>query len=407
MSAVAAPDGSSGFAVYVHVPFCVRRCTYCDFPIVVGLSAAARSRYLDAVVAEWTRETLPPGPITSVYFGGGTPSLADPRDIGRVLEALAARAAIRLGAEVTLEANPATVTANRLVDYHAAGINRVSLGVQAAQSHHLRRLHREHDVVDAHRAVRQLRRARFDNVSVDAIYGLPDQTLAEWRETIRCLTSWEPEHVSLYALQVEEGTPLARSVGRGAAALPGEDVVGDMADLAEAVLPAMGYRRYELSNFSRPGRESRHNRAYWRHHPYIGVGAGAHSFEIGLAGARRWWNGRHVRRYVTETLEGGDPTVGEERLSWAQLAGEAVWLGLRERGGVSLPAFRERFGISLDQAFPGVLGPLVDGHLIHRTPDTIHLTGRGMALGNQVFSRFLTAVLPPPGAAEVAGAETR
>lgn len=387
-----------GFAVYVHVPFCVRRCTYCDFPIVVGLSAAARSRYLDAVLAEWTRETLPPGPITSVYFGGGTPSLADPRDIGRVLAALAARAAIPSGTEVTLEANPGTVTASQLADFRQAGINRVSLGVQAAQSHHLRRLHREHDVADAHRAVRQLRRAHFDNVSVDAIYGLPDQTLAEWHETLRCLTSWEPEHVSLYALQVEEGTPLARSVGRGMAALPGEDVVGDMADLAETSLPAKGYRRYELSNFSRPGRESRHNRAYWHHQPYIGVGAGAHSFSgPGPTGARRWWNGRHVRAYMAEALAGRDPATGEEQLSMAQLAGEAVWLGLRETAGVSLSAFRERFGIPLDQAFPGVLGPLVAGHLLRRTPDTIHLTRRGMAVGNQVFTRFLTAALPPAG----------
>ncbi len=383
----------AGFAVYVHVPFCGRRCTYCDFPIVVGMDAADRSRYMDAVVAEWAREDLPPGPITSVYFGGGTPSLADPRDVGRVLEALAARAAIPAAAEVTLEANPGTVTASRLADYRQAGINRVSLGVQAAQSHHLQRLHREHDVAAAHRAVRQLRRARFDNISVDAIYGLPDQTLAEWRETIQCLTSWEPEHVSLYALQVEEGTPLARSVGRGTLALPGEDAVGDMADLAETALPAMGYRRYELSNFSRPGRESQHNRAYWRHHPYIGVGAGAHSFS-GPAGARRWWNGRHVRAYMRDTLAGRDPTAGEEQLSTAQLAGEAVWLGLRETAGVSLPAFAERFGISLEEAFPGVLGPLEAAHLLRRTPDTIHLTRRGMAVGNQVFTRFLTATLP-------------
>ncbi len=396
MSAAAAPEAMwppGGFAVYVHVPFCVRRCTYCDFPIVVGMDGDARSRYMDAVVAEWRREALPPGPITSVYFGGGTPSLAEPRDIGRVLEALAARAWVPSGTEVTLEANPGTMTASHLADYRQVGVNRVSLGVQAAQAHHLRRLHREHDVAEAHRAVRQLRRARFDNLSVDAIYGLPDQTLAEWHETIRCLTSWAPDHVSLYALQVEEGTPLARSVGRGTSTLPGEDLVGDMADLAETSLPAMGYRRYELSNFSRPGRESRHNRAYWRHHPYIGVGAGAHSFS-GPTGARRWWNGRHVRAYMTEALSGRDPTAGEERLSMAQLAGEAVWLGLRETAGVSLSAFRERFGVELEQAFPGVLGPLEAAHLLRRTPETILLTRRGMAVGNQVFTRFLTAVLP-------------
>lgn len=382
---------SGGFGVYVHVPFCVRRCTYCDFPIVVGMGAAERSRYLDAVAAEWAAEALPPGPVATVYFGGGTPSLADPRDIGRLLDAIAARASIQSGAEVTLEANPGTVTAESLRAFRQAGVNRVSLGVQAVQPHHLRRLHRQHTVAEAHVAVRQMRRAGFRNVSVDAIYGLPSQTLAEWRETLSCLTSWEPEHVSLYALQVESGTPLARAVGRGDAVLPADDLAGDMGELAEVLLPAEGYRRYELSNFARPGRESRHNRAYWRHQPYIGVGAGAHSFSgPGPHGARRWWNGRHVRAYMAAALGGHDPTAGEEHLTRSELAGEFLWLGLREVDGVSEAAFQEAYGRSLAEAFPGVVEGLVAQHLLWRTGGQIGLTRRGFSVSNPVFARFLS-----------------
>ncbi len=382
---------SGGFAVYVHVPFCVRRCTYCDFPVVVGMGSAERSRYLDAVAAEWASEALPAGPVTSVYFGGGTPSLADPRDIGRVLEAIGGRAPIQAGAEVTLEVNPGTVAAGSLADFRQAGVNRMSLGVQAAQPHHLRQLHREHTVAEAHLAIRQMRRAGFHNVSVDAIYGLPAQTVREWRDTLACLTSWEPEHLSLYALQVEAGTPLARAVGRGDAVLPAEDMAGDMGDLADVLLPSLGYRRYEVSNFAQPGRESRHNQAYWRHQPYIGVGAGAHSFSgPGPDGARRWWNVRHVRAYMASALAGKDPTAGEEHLSRTQLAGEFLWLGLREAAGVSESAFREVYGRSLPEAVPGVVEGLVAQHLLWRTGGRLGLTRRGFQISNQVFERFLS-----------------
>jgi oxygen-independent coproporphyrinogen-3 oxidase len=387
-----------GFSVYVHLPFCRRRCTYCDFTVAVAMGDAFRRRYVDAVLAEWRGEDLPAGPIDTVYFGGGTPSLTDPADIARLLEAFAARAPLRAGAEVTLEANPGTVTPGRLRAYRAAGVNRLSLGVQAVQAHHLAALHRDHDVGDAWRSVRWARRAGIQNVSVDAIYGLPGQTVGEWRDTVDTLVSFEPEHISLYSLQVEEGTALGRAVARGAAALPQEDAVGDMADYAERRLPAEGYRRYEVSNFSRPGRESQHNRAYWRHRPYVGIGAGAHSFSgwLGSTGeARRWWNGPNVRAYVEAALSGRDPQAGEERVSAADAAGEAAWLALREVDGLDAAAFEARFGVSVEAAFPGVVPALTTGHLAVWAEGRLRLTRRGLAVGNQVFSRFLSANLTP------------
>lgn len=395
---------SGRWAVYVHIPFCVRRCTYCDFPVAVGMSGEDRRRYVDAVLAEWASESLPSGPIGSVYFGGGTPSLAEPQDIGRVLEAIAGRRRLIPGAEVTLEANPGTVTRERLASYRAAGVNRLSLGVQAAQTHHLAALHREHSVEAAHTAIRWARRVGIDNVSVDAIYGIPDQTLAEWRDTLRTLVSWEPDHLSLYGLQLEERTPLWRSVHRGETVLPSEDLVGDMGDWAETRLPAWGYARYEVSNFARPGFESRHNRAYWRHRPYVGLGAGAHSFSgAGRSGATRWWNGPNVRRYVEDALAGRDVAAGCEQVDAAALAGEFVWLGLRETAGVSLAHFAETFGVTLSAAFPGVVDPLVRQHLLVQDGGRLYLTRRGLSVSNQVFHHFLRSAVSAPAADPLTG----
>jgi oxygen-independent coproporphyrinogen-3 oxidase len=276
------------------------------------------------------------------------------------------------------------------------------LGVQAAQDHHLAALHREHSVETAHTAIRWARRVGFNNISVDAIYGLPGQTLAEWRCTLQTLVSWEPDHLSLYALQVEEHTALWRSVHRGETVLPQEDLVGDMGDWAETRLPAWGYARYEVSNFARPGFESQHNRAYWRHRPYLGVGAGAHSFSgVGPDGATRWWNGPNVRRYVADALAGRDLAGGCEQVDLPALAGEFVWLGLRETVGVSLAHFAEIFGVSLSVAFPGVVEPLVRQHLLVQENDRLYLTRRGLAVGNQVFRQFLSAVGLMPASAPV------
>lgn len=379
----------TGFGVYIHVPFCQSRCTYCDFNTVTGMSEADQGRYYEALLAEWAREPLPEGPVESIFFGGGTPSLATPAAIRSLVEAVVSRRSLAPAVEITMEMNPGTVTAASLAGYRAAHVNRVSLGVQAAQNAILARLNRHHTFADAEEAVRLVRQAGFKNLSLDAIYGLPGQTLDDWQMTVENLLALDPDHLSLYQLQVETGTPLERDISQGRQSLPDDDVTADMAEWAETVLPTAGLLRYEVSNFSKPGKESVHNRLYWELESYVGIGAGAHSFWS----PRRWWNQRGVRTYSDMALSGQDPIAGGEELSNAVLAGEYVWLGLRQVKGISREAFHARFGLHLSEAFPGVLERLEKAQLLQWDGDRLRLTKRGMAIGNQVFQQFLTASL--------------
>jgi len=380
----------TGFSVYWHWPFCRSRCRYCDFVVNIGSSPERQAAYGEALLAEWRREQLPSGPVVSVYVGGGTPSLADPSWIGRLIESVARRATVPTGVEVTLEANPGTVTGAGLRELAAVGVNRLSLGVQAAQDRLLVAMNRGHTAAEAEAAWREARAAGFANINVDAIYGLPDQSLADWQETVDRLLDWDPEHVSLYQLQVEPHTWLGRRVASGRLALPDPDVVADMADWAADRLQSRGWRRYEVSNFARPGFESRHNRGYWEQRPYLGLGVGAHSF----VGCKRWWNEASVPRYIQAVASGQDPEAGSETLTPADLWGEFFWLGLRQVDGVSRAAFRDRYGLSVETAFPGVLERLAARGMLVADDDRIWLTPRGMEVANQVLAEFL----PPPGA---------
>lgn len=377
----------NGFGVYVHIPFCPSRCTYCDFTVATNIGEADQARYYKALEAEWNQEALPDGPVLSVYFGGGTPSLAAPGVIQRVLDAVETRRHLVEGAEITLEANPGTVTEASLRGYRSAGVNRLSLGLQAGQDHQLRALNRRHSVDDARQAMRDARRAGFGNISVDVIYGLPGQTLKDWAETLDILRDLDPDHCSLYQLQVEPGTVLAVGVRRGRVQLPPEDSVADMADLALERLTRAGLVRYEISNFARSGQQSVHNGLYWTLASYVGIGAGAHSFHR----PRRWWNHRGVRTYLNRALDGDDPMAGQERLDRSVLAGEFMWLGLRQVAGVSRQRFEEWFGMPIETAFPGVLEGLKAQGLVMSDNACVRLTARGLEVGNQVFQRFLAS----------------
>lgn len=379
----------TGFGVYVHWPFCPTRCTYCDFAAIVDRGRVPPERYAAAVLAELERVPLPDGPVRSVFFGGGTPSLAPPAFIGRVLEALWRRRTLADGAEVTLEANPGTVDVRRAAAWRAAGVTRLSLGVQAVQDHHLAALGRDHTVRDAEAAVAAARAAGFDNLNCDLIYGLPGQSPAEWEDTLAWVGRWAPEHVSAYQLEVEPGTRLWRSVRRGETAPPDPDRVADLAMIAEARLPALGFRRYEVSNWARPGRESVHNRLYWTLAPYVGLGAGAHSFD----GRTRRWNVRGVVAYLRAMEAGRSPEAGREDLDVGRLAGEFVWLGLRQVEGVRLDTFRLRFGRPLDEAFPGVPERLERLGLLESDGVRLRLSRRGLDLYNRVAQEFLRACL--------------
>lgn len=375
----------SDWGIYVHIPFCRSRCTYCDFNTVTGMGEADHAQYMEALAAQWATEVLPAGRLVSVYFGGGTPSLVAPERLAPLLARLSERAGPLDGVEITLEANPGTVTPRRLEAYRRLGVNRLSVGVQALQDRHLLALNRAHSVEDVSRVVSWARAAGFVNVSLDAIYGLADQTDAEWRETVEGLIAMNPEHVSLYRLQVEEGTPLQIQVKRGAVRLPEEDRVADMADEAERRLVQAGYEAYEISNYARGGRYSRHNRLYWELNPYIGLGAGAHAFD----GTRRWWNVRSVRKYMQQASAGLEVTAGCELLTEDMAMREYLWLGLRERAGVSRTRFSARFGEPPDRRFGDVLRRLHDLGMIEEAPERIRLTPRGWEVANQVFMHLV------------------
>ncbi|MCL4351324.1 MAG: radical SAM family heme chaperone HemW, partial [Firmicutes bacterium] len=276
-----APDD---WGLYVHIPFCRARCTYCDFNTVTHMGEDQHRQYLDAVAREWQSTQMPTGRLISVFFGGGTPSLVHPSLIAEFLDAVRDRVGSLGDVEITLESNPGTLDPNRLTAFRRAGVNRLSVGAQAMQADHLKALNRIHSVEDIFLAVAFARQAQFSNLNLDAIYGLPSQTVDQWRETLRKLIDLGPEHLSLYRLQVEEGTPLAAGVAQGDLHLPQEDLVADMADLASMMLAAAGYETYEISNWARAGHESRHNQLYWTLNSYIGLGAGAHSFHNN----RRW-----------------------------------------------------------------------------------------------------------------------
>ena len=373
-----------GFGVYVHVPFCKHRCHYCDFNTYEGLEDLYEP-YVDAVVRDIGRWSHARTPATSVFFGGGTPTLLPPSAIARLLDAIEAVFGIAPGAEVTIEANPETVDAQRFTELHAAGVNRVSIGVQSLAGRVLAKLGRTHDAGTALTAFDAARTAGFDDVNMDVIYGSPWETPEDWDRTLRGLVERAPEHVSAYALTVEEGTPLHTLVATGRVPDVDGDVQADRHERAEEVLGAAGYERYEVSNWARPGRSSAHNVLYWSAGDYAGFGAGAHAH----VGGRRWWNVRLPRDFIARVGSGNGTTEGEEILAPPERGGEALMLGLRLRDGIDTAAFDERFTPDVLASRAEPLDRLAAAGLIVRDGGRIRLSERGTFLANEVASSLL------------------
>lgn len=392
--------------VYVHLPFCGRRCFYCDFATVpVGLRPGPRARdamarYVEALLAEiasWAGDPAVAGrPVRSVYFGGGTPTELPPEALAEVLEACRRTFGPPEGGrwdavETTCEANPSRAEADAFAALRAAGFNRLSLGAQAFQDRLLAAMGRWHTAADVAHAVRAARAAGFANLSLDLIYGLPGQTPADWDETLdRCL-DLAPEHLSAYNLSVEPGTAYGVLARQGRLPLPGEDADAAMYHRGLDRLEAAGYEPYELSNFALPGYRSVHNTLYWEAGDYVGLGLGAHSH----LGGRRFWNTRDFETYCREVRgtggqRGRRPVAGEERLDPAGRMAEAVMLGLRLRAGVDLASFAARFGRPLEDAFPGVAAGLVRDGLCEVSGGALRLTRRGLFLANEAMLRFLS-----------------
>jgi oxygen-independent coproporphyrinogen-3 oxidase len=370
-----------GFGVYVHVPFCARRCDYCDFATWVDRGHLMES-YAAACVTDLGRRRL--APATSVFFGGGTPSLLPAPLLVSILDAVP-RAP---GAEVTVECNPESVDAAKLAAFRAAGVNRLSFGVQSMVPHVLASLGRVHDPAAVEGAVTLAREAGFDNFNLDLIYGAAGESLDDWRRTLDAALALEPPHVSAYALTVEPGTPLGARVRQGEVAAPDDDDQADKYLAADDVLGAAGLEWYEISNWARPGRECRHNLLYWNQGECAGIGCAAHGHTAG----RRWWNVRTPERYIALVGAGASTEAGSEELGPAARAEEALVLALRTRNGVAV----------------GDGAGLVEAGLAERRGDRLVLTPRGRLLGNEATALLLLA-RPGPSAARnsPAGTERR
>lgn len=371
-------------ALYVHIPFCRTRCAYCAFNTYAGLESLIPA-YGEALCAEIRQDQFC-APVATVYFGGGTPSLLPPDVLARILEDLQERFHLLPDAEMTLEANPGTVDRAYLRRVRELGINRLSLGAQSAHEEELRLLGRRHTWADVVAGVEASREVGLDNVNLDLIYGLPGQPLARWPESLEAALSLEPDHISLYALTLEEGTPLQGRVARGELPPPDDDLAAEMYEWAEARLARAGYVHYELSNWARSDRHvCRHNLTYWYNEPYLGFGAGASSWW----GGRRWTNVRHPEEYIRRWAVGESVVEETEEIGPRLEMGETMMMGLRLVGGVSDARFRARFGVGPADVFGGALARLSDLGLLEWDGQTARLTPRGRLLGNWVFREFV------------------
>ncbi|MDO8750035.1 MAG: radical SAM family heme chaperone HemW [Dehalococcoidia bacterium] len=395
-------------ALYIHIPFCETRCPYCDFNTYEGIEPLMPA-YIDALVQEirlWGsfltqgQDTPLPQPISTVFFGGGTPSYLPPENIQRVLDAARAAFSLAPDAEVTLESNPGDVTTTRLEMWKAAGINRVSIGVQSLDDGLLQLLGRRHDSQAARQAYQNARHAGFDNLNLDLMYGLPGQSLAQWRSTLTDTLHLAPEHISMYCLTLEEGTPLDAWVRQGKVPEPDPDLAADMYLLAEDLAGGAGYEHYEISNWAMPGRACRHNLIYWRNQPYLGVGPGAHSY----MGGYRFANLKSPRQYIQRVnqwadkgamplsladLRDGGPLDTVDAIDAPTEMGETMIMGLRLGQGVSEAGFQERFGVGLRERYGPQIDELEQLGLLEWRQSWLRLTPRGRLLGNEVFQRFL------------------
>ncbi len=373
--------------LYLHVPFCVSLCGYCGFTRTLA-APDLMSRYVRALAREirnCERDGRCRPAADTVYFGGGTPSLLDPDEVARLIETCRGVFGVADDAEITLEANPESVDPVRLASFRQVGVNRLSLGVQSFGDGELARLGRLHSAARAREAVSEARAAGFDNVSLDLIMGLPDQTMADWLASIAALVALEPEHASLYILELHERTPMWEEVRRGRRAQPNEDTVAEMYLRGMERLEEAGYRQYEISNLARPGHPSRHNLKYWTDGEWIGFGCGAHSTRDGV----RWNNVADVREYVIRCETGADPAAARQALSRRRRFEDAVVMGLRLSAGADLTAIGRRYGVDVWRVYGASLAPFVDAGLLDPEPARLRLTRSGMLLANEVMRTFV------------------
>lgn len=375
---------SGTIALYIHVPFCRRKCRYCSFVSYSGREADI-PLYIKALKNE-LKQRAGGESVCSIYFGGGTPSLLPVKSIGSLLSTIKRQFQLDKAAEITIEANPGTVDEGYLTAVRKLGVNRLSLGVQSFNRRELTMLGRIHSAKAAKEAVKVARRAGFGNLNLDLIYGLPGQTKADWRYSLEKALALEPEHLSLYALTLEEDTLLQLDIKAGRLPEIDPDLAADQYELAEDLLAAHGYNHYEISNWAYKGKECRHNLTYWRNQPYLGFGTAAHSCTDG----HRFANSENLDKYLADfsANSGWTPEMDEEIKPNLELA-ETIILGLRLRDGIEKEVIKNRFGVNLWDCFRWQIREMKNAGLLKRIDGRISLTRRGRLLSNEVFWRFL------------------
>jgi oxygen-independent coproporphyrinogen-3 oxidase len=403
--------------LYIHIPFCERKCPYCDFNTYAGMETRFQD-LVDALVDEMSRwrEPLQQRTVSTIFVGGGTPTVLEEAQLAQIFAAIDANFHLSTNCEITCEANPGTVDRAKFAALRRLGVNRLSMGVQSFQPRELSFLGRIHDVADVYRAYETARAAGFANINLDFIFGLPHQAVAGWENTLDQAIELAPEHLSLYSLIVEPNTPLHHWVQLGKVDAPDDDLAADLYELAMAKLRGAGYLQYEVSNWARedniqrsgtlqyagetPTYACRHNLIYWRNDDYLGVGPGAHSHlhaaanvspaQEGAPGERRWGNRKPVPGYIKRVRVGAAVEEFTEEIDHRLAMGETMMLGLRLlREGVARNRFAARHGKAVDEVFGTELRQLAERDLLTWDEHRVRLTPTGLLLGNRVFAAFL------------------
>jgi oxygen-independent coproporphyrinogen III oxidase len=397
---IAAPNASSQPAtcpspagVYIHVPFCRAKCPYCDFYSVTERRLIPD--YIEALHTELALRRRSVPCADTVYFGGGTPSMLAPRQIGSILDSICGSFSMESHPEVTLEVNPGTVNADNLADYRIAGVNRLNIGLQSIDDQNLVFLGRIHTAGQGLDTLRWARQAGFQNVGLDLIYAIPGQTRKRWESELAEVVRLAPDHLSCYTLTIEPGTPMAARVQKGDIQPLDEKTAGDLFSFSTDYLNRNGYRQYEISNFARDAGDgsrdnrSRHNRKYWTLAPYLGFGPAAHSF----LDNRRWWNHDTLHPYLSAIKAGELPVAGAENLTFDQQMIEFIYLGLRQTDGIDTSAFASRFNAAFCGLFEPQVSRLLGEGLLEKSLDHIRLTARGMRFLESVAGRLITSTM--------------
>ena len=371
--------------LYVHIPFCSAICNYCNFNR--GLfDGDLKNQYVAALLQEIQRKA-DDDPADTIFFGGGTPSLLEPGEVGAIIEACRDAFTVSADAEVTLEANPETVTPERLDGFRAAGVNRLSFGVQSLRDEELQRLSRLHSASRAAEAFGMARAAGFDNVSLDLMMWLPQQSIADWLVSVEGLIGLGPEHASLYLLEIYPNAPLRDAMARGSWSVAPDEDAAEMYLQGMALLDEAGYEQYEISNVARPGRESRHNIKYWTDQEWLGFGCGAHSTRKGV----REKNVASTSEYISLVAAGGQLAVESRQLSAQARLEEALFMGLRLARGIDLAWIESRYRTDVWRVYGDELGPFVDQGLLIYDDGHLRLTRPGMLLANEVMAVFINS----------------